>query len=207
VTVDRILVDFSLIRRAPKELVRYGAADILSSHTPTFDWKLAWNRGKERFDQRFYDMAREALATLEQKRFDIRDVNDEGIRAIVELYLMFAEIAEKLQSDRAQEGSEHFFAYNAENVTKKQYVHGKLLAIGILIMSYVQNNQFEKTLRLTSELGFETKLATIGVGKEDFSKILTTLGAFAEEGGYYYSIINETEFDGPTIEKLHKILS
>jgi len=207
VTADRILVDFSLIKRAPKELVRYGAADILSSHTATYDWKLASNKGKDKFDRRFYDMARDILAKLEQRRFDVRDVSDEGIRTIVELYLGYAEIAEKLQSDRAQEGSEHFFAYNVEHVTKKQYVHGKLLAVGILIMSYLQKNEFEKTLGLTSDLGFETKLATIGVGKEDFSKILITLRTFAEEGGYYYSIINETEFDRSTIEKLHQMLS
>ena len=207
VTADRILVDFSLIRQAPKELVRYGAADILSSHTAIYDWKLASSRGKDKFDQRFYDNARDILARLERRRFDIRDVNDEGIRTIVELYLGYAEIAEKLQSDRAQEGSEHFFAYNVEHVTKKQYVHGKLLAVGILIMSYLQSNEFEKTLRLTSDLGFETKLATIDVGKEDFSKILMTLRTFAEEGGYYYSIINETEFDRSTIEKLHQMLS
>ena len=207
VTADRILVDFSLIRQAPKELVRYGAADILSSHTAIYDWKLASSRGKDKFDQRFYDNARDILARLERRRFDIRDVNDEGIRTIVELYLGYAEIAEKLQSDRAQEGSEHFFAYNVEHVTKKQYVHGKLLAVGILIMSYLQKNEFEKTLGLTSDLGFETKLATIGVGKEDFSKILMTLRTFAEEGGYYYSIINETEFDRSTIEKLHQMLS
>ncbi len=207
VITDRILVDFSLIKKAPKELVRYGAADILSSHTASYDWKLASMRGKERVDQKFYDMAHDILAKLEQRRFDIRDVTDEGIRTILELYLGYAEIAEKLQSDRAQEGSEHFFAYNVEHVTKKQYVHGKLLGIGIVIMSYLQNNEFEKTLRLTGDLGFETKLATIGVGKEDFSKILTTLRGFAEEGGYYYSIINETDFDRSTIEKLHEMLS
>ena len=31
--------------------------------------------------------------------------------------------------------------------------------------------------------------------------------SFAEKGGYYYSTINETEFDKSTIEKLFKMLS
>lgn len=207
VIADRILVDFSLIKRAPEELVRCGAADILSSHTATFDWKLASERGKERFDQRFYDKAHDILATLEQRRFDIRDVNDEGIRTIVELYLGYAGIAEKLQSDRAQEGSEHFYAYNVEHVTKRQYVHGKLLGTGIVMMSYLQNNEPDKILRLTSDMGFETKLAVTNLGRQDFSEILTTLKRFTEETGYYYSIINETRFDRPIIEKLYKMLS
>ena len=206
VKTDRIVVDFSLIRQAPKELVRYGAGDILSSHTAIYDWKLASSRGKERFEQRYYDEARQILSNLELRRFDIRDVTDEGIRTIMELYLGYAEIAEKLASDRAQEGSEHFFAYNVEHVTKKQYVHGKLLAIGIVIMSYLQNNEFEKTLGLTNSLGFETNLTTISLGKQEFSRILKTLKSFVEEGGYYYSTINETDFDTPTVEKLYEML-
>ena len=207
VIADRILVDFSLIKQAPKELVRYGAADILSSHTAIYDWKLASERSKERFDQRFYDKARDILARLERRRFDIRDVNDEGIRTIVELYLRYAEIAEKLQSDRAQEGSEHFYAYNVEHVTKKQYVHGKLLGTGIVVMSYLQDNELDKILKLTSDLGFETKLAATGLGRQNFSEILTTLKGFTEKGGYYYSIINEAQFDRPTIDKLCQMLS
>jgi glycerol-1-phosphate dehydrogenase [NAD(P)+] len=207
VIADRILVDFSLIKRAPEELVRYGAADILSSHTATFDWKLASEKGKEKFDQTFYDKAHDLLATLEQRRFDIKEVNDEGIRTIVELYLGYAEIAEKLQSDRAQEGSEHFYAYNVEHVTKKQYVHGKLLGTGIVLMSHLQNNEPDKILRLTNDMGFETKLAATGLGRQDFSEVLETLKHFTEETGYYYSIINETRFDRPTIETLHKMLS
>lgn len=207
VIIDRILVDFSLIKQAPKELVRYGVCDILSSHTSSYDWELSTSRGKERFDQSYYDKARDILAILEKRRFEIRDVSDEGIRTIVELYLGFAEIAEKLQSDRAQEGSEHFFAYNVEYVTRKQYVHGKLLAIGIEAMSYLQNNQFEKIMHLMSDLELEPKLSKVSLGREDFSNVLMTLKTFTEEGGYYYSIINEKEFDILMIEKLYEILS
>jgi glycerol-1-phosphate dehydrogenase [NAD(P)+] len=208
VAIDRILVDFSLIKQAPKELVRYGACDILSAHTASHDWKFALSRGEEEmFDKGYYDRAREILDGLEKKCFDIREVNDEGIRTIVEYYLSFAEIAEKLQSDRAQEGSEHFFAYNVEYVTRKQYVHGKLLAIGILVMSFVQDNGFDKILRLMGDLGLEAKLTTIGLGRDDFTRALMTLKAFTEGGGYYYSIINETGFDEYIIGKLCGMLS
>lgn len=134
VIIDRILVDFSLIKQAPKELVRYGVCDILSSHTSSYDWELATSRGKERFDQSYYDKAREILAILEKRCFEIRDVSDEGIRTIVELYLGFAEIAEKLQSDRAQEGSEHFFAYNVY-ISSADYINAAKCFLDCLIES------------------------------------------------------------------------
>lgn len=203
VVTDRILVDFSLIEQAPKELVRYGVCDALSSHTSCYDWKLASSRGKERFDEGAYRRARGSLDELKGHRFEIRDVSDEGIRTIVELYIGFAEIAEKLGSDRAQEGSEHFFAYNAEYVTRRQYIHGKLLAIGILVMSYVQNNGFEEIKGLMGDLGIKAKLSTIGLGKKEFADVLRTLGAFVVEGGYYHSMIDEAQFDESTINEIY----
>jgi len=207
VAIDRILVDFSLIKEAPKELVRYGACDALSSHTSCYDWKLASSRGEERFDEGACRRARGLLDELKGRRFEIRDVSDEGIRTIVELYIDLAEIAEKLGSDRAQEGSEHFFAYNVEYVTRKQYVHGKLLAIGILIMSYVQDNGFEEIKGLMGDLGLEAKLSTIGLGKKEFAEALRTLKAFVVEGGYYHSVIDEAQFDESTINEIYDTLT
>jgi glycerol-1-phosphate dehydrogenase [NAD(P)+] len=207
VEIDRILVDFSLIKQAPKELVRYGASDILSSHTAKYDWKIASSRHKERFDQSYYEKARDMLAKLAENRFEVRDVTDEGIKTIVELYLGYAEIAEKLRSDRAQEGSEHFFAYNVEYLTRRQYVHGKLLAVGILAMSYIQENEFDKILQLMRDMGLEARPSIVDLGKEDFSKAMMTLRTFAERGGYYYSVINEIELDRSISEELYKILS
>lgn len=207
VVADQILVDFSLIKKAPKELVRYGAGDILSSHTAIYDWKLASSRGKAEFNQTYYDKANYLISTLKRKRFEIRDATDDGIRTIIDLYLAFAEIANKLQSDRAQEGSEHFFAYNVEHITRKQYVHGKLLAIGIAVMSYVQNNGFEDILALSKDLGMESRLETVELGREDFFSTMMTLKRFVQEGGYYYSAIDETQLDRYTIEKLYSTLS
>jgi len=207
VAIDRILVDFLLIKRAPKELVRYGACDALSSHTSCYDWKLASSRGKERFDEGAYRRAHGLLDELKGRRFEIRDVGDEGIRTIIELYIGLAEIAEKLGSDRAQEGSEHFFAYNVEYVTRRQYVHGKLLAIGILVMSYVQDNGFEEIKVLMGDLGLEAKLSTIGLGREDFAEVLRTLKAFVVEGGYYHSMIDEAQFDESAINELYGTLT
>jgi uncharacterized protein (DUF362 family) len=44
--------------------VRHGASDILSSHTATYDWKIASSRHKERFEQSYYEKARYMLAKL-----------------------------------------------------------------------------------------------------------------------------------------------
>ena len=200
---DKLLIDFSLLKKAPKELIRYGAADILSSHTALFDWRLAFEKGKEKFYQKEYEESKEILDELKINRFEINNVSEKGIRTIVKLYLHYAEIENRLKTARAQEGSEHFFAYNCEYVTKRTYVHGKLLALGITISCYLQKNDFEETITLIKDLGITTSPAEVKITKEEFISILTSLKDFVERTPYYYSILNEIEISSSLAEQIY----
>ena len=118
-SADKVYVDFSLIRNAPEKLVRYGAADILSSYTALLDWKLAAKRGKEKYNDEAAEYARnELLGKLQTKAYHIKKLTDEGIKTIVELFIGYARLGNRFGTDRVQEGSEHFFCYNAEYMTK-----------------------------------------------------------------------------------------
>jgi len=207
VFIDQIIVDFSILKQAPKDLIRYGAGDVLSSHTALYDWKLANKRGLEKFNAEKYEEAKKLLFELNEKRYEIRDVTNTGIKTIIELYLQYARIANQIATDRAQEGSEHFFAYNAEYVTKRHFIHGQLLALGIFIASYLQKNEFEQTAKLMSDLGMEYKLKITGIKKDEFVRIMKTMKEFVEEGGYYYSIFNEAEITSSKLDELIDLLT
>lgn len=204
VHINEIIIDFSILNRAPKELIKYGAGDILSSYTAIFDWKLACQRGKERFYQEEYEEATKILAELEDNRFDLRDVTEKGIRTIVKLYLRYAQIANRIRTDRAQEGSEHFFAYNCEYVTKRTFVHGKLLALGIEVSSYIQENGFGKVMKLMGDLGIKISPPDVKINREEFSLVLTSLKDFVEKTPYYYSILNEVEISPSFADSLYR---
>lgn len=207
VFIDQIIVDYSILKQAPKELIRYGAGDVLSSHTALYDWKLASKKGLEKFNKSIYEEAKKLLFELNEKRYEIRDVTNTGIKTIIELYLQYARIANQIATDRAQEGSEHFFAYNAEYVTKRHFTHGQLLALGIFIASYLQKNEFEQTAKLMSALGMEYKLKITGIKKDEFIHIMETMREFVEEGGYYYSIFNEVEIIPSKLDELIDLLT
>jgi len=207
VLIDQIIVDYSILKQAPKELIRYGAGDVLSSHTALHDWQLASKKGLEKFDRKIYKEARELLFELNEKRYEIRDVTNAGIKTIIELYLQYARIANQIATDRAQEGSEHFFAYNAEYVTKRHFIHGQLLALGIFVACYLQKNEFEQTSKLMSNLGMEYKLKITRIKKDEFIHIMKTMKEFVEEGGYYYSIFNEAEITSSKLDELIDLLT
>lgn len=207
VFADQILIDFSLFKKAPKELIRLGAGDILSSHTALYDWKVASRSGFEKMNKRAYGEAKQFLLHLEKNRYEIRDVTEKGIKTILELYLEYARIANQFGTDRAQEGSEHFFAYAFEYLTKRQIVHGQLLAVGIAVMTYLQDNAFEETLGLMEDMGIDYRLQKIDFSKDTFAEVLFSLKEFVEEGGYYHSAINEKKIDSAVVENLFKRLS
>ena len=207
VFIDQILMDFSLFEKAPKELVRLGAGDILSSHIALHDWKTASRSGFDKMNSRAYDKAKQLLLRLKKSRYEIRNVTEKGIKTILEIYLEYARIANQSGTDRAQEGSEHFFAYAVEYLTKRQIVHGQLLAAGIAVMAYLQDNAFEETLSLMEDMGIDYRLQKIGLSKDAFAEVLLFLEEFVQEGGYYYSVINEKKIDSAVVKNLFEILS
>lgn len=207
VFIDQIVVDFSLLKRAPKELIRLGAGDILSSHTALYDWKVSVRSGFEKMNAHAYKEAKEFLSRLKKNRYEIRDATEKGIKTILELYLEYARLANQIGTDRAQEGSEHFFAYGVEYLTKRQFVHGQLLVTGIAVMSYLQDNDFEETLELMEDMGIGYRLQKIGLTKDTFAEVLLSLKEFVEKGGYYYSIVNEKKINSTLIQDVFERLS
>ncbi len=200
---DRIIVDYSLLRQAPERLVRYGAGDVLSSHTALCDWRIACEKGRAEFDQGSYDQATEDLKRLHEMRSEIRDLTDEGIKCIIELYRDYARIAARLGNDRCQEGSEHFFAYNVEYVTGRTYLHGGLLATGIFVMTYLQDNEHEHVRQLMEDMGLEYGLGNIGLTRDEFFTAMATLKSFVTEGEYYYSVIDARDIGVEQAEELY----
>lgn len=204
-SADKVYVDFSLIRKAPGKLVRYGAADILSSYTALLDWKLAAKRGKEKYNDETAKYTRnELLGKLQTNAYNIKTLTNEGIKTILELFIDYARLANKIGSDRAQEGSEHFFCYNAEYVTKRTYVHGALLSLGIWVIASFYYNYKNEIERILDSLGLEYSLKSAGLSEEEFRQVLLTLNQFVQDGGYYYSIVNEKNVDDEFVNKVLK---
>lgn len=200
---DKIYVDYQLIRKAPSNLIRYGAADILSSYTALLDWKLASEKGLEKYDKASMEFAKnELLDRLKNNAGEIKCLTDKGIKCIVELFLEYARLANKIDTDRAQEGSEHFFCYNAEYVTKRTYVHGALLSLGIWVSASFFHNRKDDIEAILNSLGLEYNLKSAGLTEDEFTNTLLSLKKFIEKGGYYYSVINEMNIDESIVKKI-----
>lgn len=199
---ERLLVDFNLISAAPARLNRAGAADILSIHTASFDWKLGHERHGERYDQHIARRCAEAVGELERCADEIRAVSHKGIRTLVELFEAENDFCLELGNYRPEEGSEHFFAYNAEHVTGKHFIHGELVSLGMLLMSRVQKNRPEWLDSLLKRLGVLYRPHEIGLDMEELRRILASLRQYCEAERLPHTVINEIEFSPSVLDGL-----
>lgn len=204
VQAERLLIDYSLISAAPARLNRAGSADILSIHTGSFDWLLGHKKTGEPHDDGIAQRGAEAVEDLEKHAPEICSVSHTGIRKLIELFEVENDLCLEHGNSRPEEGSEHFFAYNAERITGKHFIHGEIVCLGILLMSRLQNNLPEWVKSLLDELGVLYRPSDIGLELDELRQTLVTLADYCREEKFPHTIIYEV---GPSIDTVERLIS
>ncbi|MHA1726328.1 MAG: iron-containing alcohol dehydrogenase [Promethearchaeota archaeon] len=137
---QEILIDLDFIKRAPKSLNRAGVSDTISIASALGDWIIARDEAGERFDQNIFNEAKKIVGELMNSREDIREVSNEGIKALVNGFYREVFLCEQWGNARPEEGSEHFLAYCLESITREHYIHGQLIGLNILISLFLQED-------------------------------------------------------------------
>jgi glycerol dehydrogenase-like iron-containing ADH family enzyme len=79
--------------------------------------------------------ARAVLDAVANNAGEIRVLSDAGIRTIVKGYIAVNTICLPRGHYRAEEGSEHFLFYELEERTRRAFIHGQIVGLGIHLMS------------------------------------------------------------------------
>lgn len=190
-------IDYELIQCAPPELNRAGAADIASIHTALYDWALAHKDRGEAFAPSVAAQAQKCLDELELNAEEIRGVTPKGIDTIVDLYRREVEFCSRIETSRPEEGSEHLIAYNLEYLLRRHFVHGDLVALGIFLMTRLQENRYEWAVGLMDRIGLRYRVP--GVTPNEVNMCLATLRQFVARENMFYSVVNTEEISSSFI--------
>lgn len=204
---QELVVDYDLIQQAPPELNRAGAGDIASIHTALHDWRLAYDHNGEAFDAEVARRARECLEELDANADDVYNVTLRGIDTIIELYRREVEFCAHLGTSRPEEGAEHIVAYNMENLTRRHFIHGDLVGLGVFVIARLQQNEPAWAEELMRRVGLRFTCPEVSL--PEIRTCLKTLKAFKDEAGLFYSILDEapvtSDFLDETMRQLEKI--
>ncbi len=187
-----VYVDFDVIQSAPPALNRSGVGDVLCYHTAHADWRLAAAAGKVEprwpYDEGLVAQARQRLDSVHAHLDDIREVNETGIRTLVEAHRWGGTtFHDSGWNPRHIEGVEHFFFYNLERITGRHFIHGQPVGLGIVHGAALQDNDPDGMLAAIHRAGVDIRPEAMGVTWDDIAESMRTLAAYVRDAGLWYS--------------------
>jgi glycerol-1-phosphate dehydrogenase [NAD(P)+] len=202
---DPLVIDYDVIRTAPKELNIAGIGDLLAAHTATFDWELAHSQGKSEYplSQSMISRARGIISDLFAVLPEIAQMTDKGIDAIVEGYLRMNAICLPASHWRAEEGSEHYVFYELEERLQRPLIHGHIIGLGIYLMSRLQKNQHMGITQIMKRAGLPFQPAAVKISYEQLLASLLNLKSYVQKDNrFWYTVINHTEITKEWAEEI-----
>jgi len=186
---EMVYVDFELFRSAPRPMVTSGIGDVLSCNTAWFDWKFAADNDQDEFGWT-EEMPKVSLTYLEELYScapGINEMTDDGLRRLMELLRDIGWRCHEFKHARFEEGSEHFFAYAFEEVTGRTILHGELVTVGTLLMSYFQGNDYERVKDIVLRAGTRHTLDELKISEKELIDSVRQLASYTREQKHWYS--------------------
>lgn len=202
---EELLIDYTLIQAAPKELNRAGACDIASIHTALHDWKLAAKDTDEAYHEEVAKQAQDCLDILDANAEEVYHVTPKGIDTIVDLYRREVKFCAEIGTSRPEEGAEHIVAYGLEHLTRRHFLHGDLVGLGILAISKLQQNNPDWALSLIRRCGLRYHVPDAST--DEIRQTLLTLKAFKDGAHLFYSIVDTESITPALVDEIMAIIA
>ncbi len=209
---EAVYVDYDVIRSAPIALNRSGVGDIICYHTGHHDWQMARDKGRTEpqwpYDQRLVDEAQAALQRVVDHADDIHAVNDAGIRALAEsLRWGGAAFHNAGWNPRHIEGAEHFLFYALEYQTGKPFIHGQIVGLGVLLMSWLQDNRAAWIREVIERIGVPYRPEEMGITWDQVADALRILPEHVKRAGLWYTVASDHPITEDEIARMRAWLS
>lgn len=197
---DLVIVDHSVIWAGQEEKSRAAAGEILSLLTAVADWKRA-AAGQAEFEQARADEVLELVDRLLDRSDDIFDLTPAGIALLYDLFLERERLAAAMGSRRAVEGSEHILAARLAPVAPAAS-RGQLLCLATVLMSELHGQGSRAVKQFLYWIRAQWKPEELGISEPNLAKAMMGLPAFARDGGYPHTILNEVEMPPEKVKQL-----
>lgn len=202
-----VYVDYDVIQNGPKHLNRSGVCDVLCYHNAMFDWEYAWKKGKGEdkwpYDPELVAQSRAVFNSIVEGIDDIYELNEKGIRILAEgLRWGGGAFHNAGWNPRHIEGVDHFLFYTLEYMTRKKFIHGQPVCLGIYTGSVMQNNRPDWILELIHRAGVDIRPEAMGLTWDDVFKALKYLKEYVEKVGLWYTVANDFEVTDEFCERV-----
>ena len=192
-----LVLDLDLLERAPAQLNRSGAAEILCSQTALFDWRLAHLAGVDvQWDEALRASTQAELNRLDDYAAAIGENDLDAFVRIIEVGAFFAAGFTSHPRARFNAGSEHVLAWALEELGGARLIHGEAVSLSILLMAHMQSNDPGRAARIIRAAGIRYRPHDLGLTWDTVERIMLQLPGYARTIPWH-TIVTELE-DGRT---------
>lgn len=208
---ETVYFDYAILEAAPKPINRAGIGDVFCFFTGVWDWQYAHRIGK--CEARWpYDegLARISLAKAEAAlaaKEEIRDLTPRGIELIVDAFKWGgASFHGAGWCPRHIEGVEHFFFYALEARTKKKFLHGQAVCLGIMVGALMHDRRWQELRDAIRGIGVDMGPASMGIAWDDVRETVLGLSGFVRREGLPYGVAHDYEPGEAFLQRLHALV-
>jgi glycerol-1-phosphate dehydrogenase [NAD(P)+] len=202
-----IIVDYALIRKADPRFNRAGYGDLLFILPTLNDWRRAAGKGKgapldHALEETITAMAEHAIESAAV----IGSMDTEGIKILMKLIedstiLMMDHLSKPINA-----GSEHLFAWNLEATTGKHYIHGEVVALGILISSYLQGENHRILKQALDKAQVVYHPDRLGITWDEIRETLLTIEEYNRKVRQFHTIYEEIEWTPTLLAEIREMI-
>ena len=193
--VDKLVIDFEVIAQAPSFIRAAAICDLLSIATGRWDWKFAEEKGGNTPETKFIPYIDHMAASILDGAIDCAEAagrgDQEGLKQLFDCIILETQMLNQIGHARPEEGSEHYFAYLAENLVGSGKPHANLVCPGILIMATIQGQNIVSLKRAMKHCNIPLNT----IPNDAIEKTLKRLPNYSAEHGLLYGIAHGLKKD------------
>jgi glycerol dehydrogenase-like iron-containing ADH family enzyme len=195
-----VFIDLDIIKSAPIKINTAGIGDILCFITGVMDWQYARDSGQLEkqweYDEELANTSLiKAQAVIDEYQ-EIKEMTDKGIKIMIDaLKWGGSSYCNSGWNPRHIEGVEHLIFYSLEFHTKKTFLHGQAVCLGIVIGCMMHKKRSEELKNIINKIGVDINPKSMNIGWDEVKHSLVNLKDFVEKSNFMRGISNEYIFD------------
>jgi len=195
-----VFIDLDIIKSAPIKINTAGIGDILCFITGVMDWQYARDSGQLekqwKYDEELANTSLiKAQAVIDDYQ-EIKDMTVKGIKIMIDaLKWGGSSYCNSGWNPRHIEGVEHLIFYSLEYHTKKIFLHGQAVCLGIVIGCMMHKKRNVELKNIINKIGVDINPKSMNLGWDEVKHSLVNLKDFVEESNFMRGISNDYIFD------------
>lgn len=184
-----IIVDTSIIAKAPSCFIYSGIGDVISNITALWDWKYEEKNEVdylEDFSVMISKKSIDSILTLPFKSIE----EPQFIQSLVDSLIMNGVAMEISGTSKPSSGSEHMISHALDKILKEPYLHGIQVGIATYIISKLQNNRTDEIKNILYKTGFLDYAKTLNIKSKYFIEAIDLAPSIKSRR---YTVLHEKE--------------